>query len=232
VPADLKLIRTLRQALHDHADPAKAPLMQAYMKSDMPYLGVQTPEHRRICRTIFRTHPLDSFGAWRDTVLTLWRNAQYREQRYAAIALAGNAFYKDFRTLRALPLYREMITTGAWWDYVDAIATRQLGDLLRKSPERMSAILRKWAINDDIWLRRSALLAQIHFKSETDLTLLYDCIRPSLERPEFFLRKAIGWALRQYARTNPDEVLRYVHDHRAQLSPLSLREALRRIVKN
>jgi 3-methyladenine DNA glycosylase AlkD len=232
VPTDLKLIRKLRQALRDHADPAKAPIMQAYMKSDMPYLGVQTPEHRRICRAVFRAHPLHSFESWRDTVLTLWRNARYREERYAAIALAGHPPYRDFRTLRALPLYKEMITTGAWWDYVDAIATRQLGDILRKSPERMPALLRKWATHDDLWLRRSAILAQLHFKSETDLALLSDCIRPSLGRPEFFLRKAIGWALRQYARTNSDEVLRYVHEHRAKLSPLSLREALRRIVEN
>ena len=122
-----------------------------------------------------------------------------------------------------------MIVSGAWWDYVDAIATRQLGELLRKYPTRMAAILRKWAIDDDIWLRRSAILAQLNFKADTDLALLYDCIRPSLGRSEFFLRKAIGWALRQYARTNPDEVLRYVRDHRAELSPLSIREALKRI---
>ncbi len=232
MPAALKLIRALRQALRQQADPGKAPLMQAYMKSEMPYLGVQTPQHHRLCRALFREYPLGSFESWRDTVLTLWRQARHREERYAAITLAGHPLYRNFRTLRALPLYQEMITTGAWWDYVDAIATRQLGDILRKSPERMSAILRNWATNDDFWLRRSAILAQLHFKADTDLALLYDCIRPSLGRSEFFLRKAIGWALRQYARTNPGEVLRYVHDHRTQLSPLSLREALRRIVEN
>ena len=230
MPADLKLIRTLREALQERADAAKAPIMQAYMKSEMPYLGIQTPEHRRICRTIFGAHPLDSFESWRDTVFTIWRDAQYREERYTAVALAGHSLYRDFRTLRALPLYKEMITLGAWWDYVDAIATRQLGDILHKSPQRMAATLRKWAHNDDLWLRRSAILAQLHFKADTDLPLLYDCIRPSLGRPEFFLRKAIGWALRQYARTNPEEVLRYVHEQGAQLSPLSIREALRHIV--
>jgi 3-methyladenine DNA glycosylase AlkD len=213
------------------------------MKSAMPYLGVQTPEHRRICREVFRAHPLDSFQSWRDTVLTLWHQAEYREERYAAIALAAFPPYRDFRTLRALPLYREMITTGAWWDYVDAIATRQIAEILRKSPERMSAILRKWAGHDkrtgrlapvvreseDIWLRRSAILAQLNFKKDTDLALLYDCIRPSLGRTDFFLAKAIGWALRQYARTNPKEVLQYVKNHRTELAPLSIREALKRL---
>ena len=226
--ADKKLLRALRQSLREHADPAKAPIMQAYMKSEMPYLGVQTPAHRRICGAIFKAHPLDSFAAWRDTVLSLWRDASYREERHAAISLAAYPSYRDFRTLRALPLYKEMVTTGAWWDYVDAIATRPLGELLREFPEPMSAKLRKWAIHDNIWLRRSAILAQLNFKADTDLSLLCDCIRPSLGRPEFFLRKAIGWALRQYARTDPAFVLKFVRDHQ-ELSPLTRREALKHL---
>lgn len=226
---DLKLVRAVRETLRERSDPAKAPLMQAYMKSEMPYLGVQVPEQRRIFRTVFLAHPLESFETWRDTVLKLWRDARYREERYAAIALAGYSPYQSFRNLRALPMYREMIVSGAWWDYVDAIATRQLGDILRKSPVRMAAVLRKWAVSKDIWLRRAAILAQLHFKGETDLVLLYDCIHPSLGRQEFFLRKAIGWALRHYARTNPKEVLQYVQDHRRDLSPLSMREALKHL---
>ncbi len=229
MPVNQKLLRALRQSLRAHADPAKAPLMQAYMKSEMPYLGVQTPDHRRICRAVFKAHPIESFEIWRDTVLTLWREARYREERYAAIALAGANAYKPFRTVRALLMYKEMIVTGAWWDYVDAIATRELGDILRASPGRMSAILRKWATGENIWLRRSAIIAQLNFKSETDLTLLYDCIHPSLNRTEFFLRKGIGWALRQYARTNPAWVLQYVRDNEPELSPLSKREALKRL---
>lgn len=230
VAADRKLILALRRSLHEQADAAKAPFMQAYMKSQMPYLGVTTPTHRRICKATFRAHPLNGFASWRDTVLTLWREARHREERYAAIALAGFAAYETFRTRRALPVYKEMIVSGAWWDYVDAIATRQIGEILRKSPASMSAILRKWAAGKDLWLRRSAILAQLHFKGDTDLALLYDCIRPSLGRKEFFLRKAIGWALRQYARTNPEVVRQYVREHQGGgLSALSVREALRRI---
>lgn len=201
--------------------------MQAYMKSVMPYLGIQTPDHRRLCREILKSHSLDSFESWRDTVLALWRDARYREERYAAIALAGAPAYKPFRTLRALPMYKEMIVTGGWWDYVDAIATRQLCDLLRKSPDRMAETLREWAKDDNVWLRRSAIIVQLNFKTETDLALLCDCIAPSLNRPEFFLRKAIGWALRQYARTDPAFVQKFVRDHRAQMSPLTVREALK-----
>jgi 3-methyladenine DNA glycosylase AlkD len=93
----------------------------------------------------------------------------------------------------------------------------------------MSGILRDWAVSSDIWKRRSAILAQLNFKRETDLKLLYDCIRPSLGASEFFLRKGIGWALRQYARTDPAEVIRFVRRNEARLSPLSKREALKHV---
>ena len=203
--------------------------MQAYMKSSMPYLGVQAPQLRRAIREVFAAHQLASFEEWRDAVLELWRTARYREERYAAIELAGYSRYRQFRSMDALPMYEEMITSGAWWDFVDAIATHQLGELLRKHPAEMSAILRQWAAGEDIWKRRSAILAQISFKGDTDLKLLYDCIEPSLGASEFFLRKGIGWALRQYAWTDPAEVIRFVRRHEARLSPLSKREALKNV---
>jgi 3-methyladenine DNA glycosylase AlkD len=224
-----RLISVIKKALRTAADPTKAGGMQAYMKSAMPYLGVQTPTFRETIRPLLAAHPLGSADEWRDTVLALWRKAKYREERYAAIEIAGHNRYGEFRTMDSLPMYEEMITSGAWWDYVDAIATRQLGDILRKDGGRMPAAMREWSVSDNLWKRRSAILAQLNFKKGTDLKLLYDCMAPSLGATEFFLRKAIGWALRQYARTDPQEVLRYVRRHEAQLSPLSKREALRHI---
>lgn len=203
--------------------------MQRYMKSRMPYLGVQALQLRKVVKAVIAEHPLSSFEDWRDTILEIWRQARYREERYAAIELAGYRHYRQFRTLEALPIYEEVITAGAWWDYVDSIATHQLGELLRHYPADMAPLLRNWAADDDIWKRRSAILAQLNFKGETDLNLLYDCIRPSLSASEFFLRKGIGWALRQYARTNPREVLRFVRQHESQLSPLTKREALKHV---
>jgi len=227
--ASRKLIRALRQALQRLADPAKAPIMQAYMKSDLPYLGIQAVPFRKCTKGVLAAHPLDSFDNWRDSALAIWRGARYREERYAAIELAGYRAYGKFRTLDALPMYEEMISTGAWWDYVDSIASHRLGELLRRYPKELPPILREWAVSNDIWKRRSAMLAQLGFKRETDVQLLYDCIRPSLGRPEFFLRKAIGWALRQHAWTDPKEVLRFVKANEKQLSPLSKREALKNI---
>src|SRR5690349_5845765 len=215
------LVRAVRKALRHLADPAKAPIMQAYMKSEMPYLGVQTTPQRKAYKTVFAAFPLESFEAWRDAVIHLWRGARYREERYAAIELARYKRYREFRTMAALPVYEEIIVTGAWWDYVDSVAGHLVGELLRAYPSKMRRILRAWAKSDNIWKRRSAILAQLGFKADTDLDLLYDCIRPSLGRPEFFLRKAIGWALRQHAKTDPREVMRFVSAHEKQLSTLS-----------
>lgn len=107
------LVRAARKALRGVADPAKAPIMQAYMKSAIPYLGIQATPLRKAARAIFSAHKLESFPEWRDTVLELWRGARYREERYLAIELAGHSAYRKFRTLDALPMYEEMITSGA-----------------------------------------------------------------------------------------------------------------------
>jgi 3-methyladenine DNA glycosylase AlkD len=135
--------------------------------------------------------------------------------------------FDRFQDLAALPMYEEMIVTGAWWDLVDGIAGHRLGLLLRRFPREMRKEMRAWSRSDDLWKRRSAILCQLTFKGDTDLDLLYATIEPSLSSREFFLRKAIGWALRQYARTDPREVRRYVRKHEKELSPLSRREALK-----
>jgi len=224
-----RLIAATRRALRERADPAKAGPMRAYMKSAMPFLGVQTPERRAACRAVFGSYPLDRFEQWRDAVQTLWRRARFREERYAAIELTGHRLYGRFQTLDALPIYDEIVVTGAWWDYVDTIASNRLGGLLRAYPGRMKSEMRRWSRDADLWRRRSAILCQLSFKEETDLSLFRDCIRPSMESSEFFLRKAIGWALREFAKTNPVEVRRFVQAHESELSGLSKREALKNL---
>jgi len=228
VPAH-PLLRAVRTALTSVADPAKAPAMQAYMKSTMPYLGVPVPVMRATCKRVFAGYALSRAAAWRGAVLALWRGARHREERYAALTLAGDRRAAGFQTLDALPMYEEMIVTGAWWDYVDEIASHRLGPLLRRHPGPMRRTMLAWSRSRDLWKRRSAILCQLGFKDETDLGLLYGCIEPSLESKEFFLQKAIGWALRQYAWTDPREVERWVGAHRANLSPLSRREALKNV---
>ncbi|GAA0945534.1 DNA alkylation repair protein [Nonomuraea longicatena] len=223
----MSLRKTVRAALEEAADPAKATGMQAYMKSDMPFLGVQAAPRRALLRKVFAEHPLPDAPAWRRAVMELWHEAEYREERYAAVDLTGHRLYRAHQTLYTVPMYEEMIVTGAWWDLVDELATHRVGGLLAAFPDSMRPLMLEWAGDSDLWRRRTAILSQNRFKERTDTALLYACIEPSLSDNDFFARKAIGWALREYAKVNPGEVIRYV---RAKgLSGLSRREALKNL---
>jgi 3-methyladenine DNA glycosylase AlkD len=224
-PADL--LARLRAALAAAGDPARAAGQQAYMKSAMPYHGVMTTPQRAIFRRVFADFEYASAVEWRDAVLYLWRNAAFREERYGAIWLSGDLDAIDFHTTETLPMYEEMIVVGAWWDYVDEIATHRLPAVLRRDRAEMTRAMLAWSRGDDTWKRRASILCQLPMRGDTDLELLQACIAPSLASRELFLRKAIGWALRQYARTDAAWVERYVRDHAAELSPLSKREALK-----
>lgn len=223
------LSETLRAKLTETADPARASGMQAYMKSAMPYLGVSAVPMRQVCKTVFADLTWPDSTAWQADVLAIWRGARFREERHAAIELSGVRAARTFQRIDALPIYEEMITAGAWWDYVDAIAAHRLWAILRNDPAAMKAAMLAWSRDGDMWKRRSAILCQLRAKAATDLDFLYACIAPSLDSKEFFLRKAIGWALRQYAWTDPVEVRRYVAANESRLSGLSRREALKNI---
>jgi 3-methyladenine DNA glycosylase AlkD len=227
--ANRALVSALRDALARHADATKASGMQAYMKSALPFRGVPAPVQQGIWREVLAAQPIAGEAAWRSTVLALWRHAAFREERYAAIALTGHRLYDTFQTPAAIPLYEELIVTGAWWDYVDVIASRRIGRLLAAYPVALGRVLRSWSRDQNMWKRRTAILAQLTFKERTDLRLLYACITPNMSDSEFFVRKAIGWALRQYAWTDASEVARFVAAHADALSPLSRREALRNV---
>ena len=221
------LAATVRREFGRVADPVRAPQMQAYMKSAMPYYGLTAPLLRKTLKGIFATREFADADDWRDEVLGMWRGARYREERYAAIELTGVRRAAAFQAPAAMPMYEEMIVSGAWWDTVDALASRRVGPLVREFPREMKRMMRQWSRCDDLWKRRTSIICQLGAKGSTDLKLLYDCIEPSLGEKEFFLRKAIGWALRQYAWTDAEEVIRYVKERGDELSPLSKREALR-----
>lgn len=223
------LQRSIREALLALAEPTRAPAMQAYMKSEMPYLGVSAARVKAACRSAFAAYPFESAEAWRADVLSLWRGATHREERYAAVALSGHRKAQAFQTLASLPMYEELIVTGAWWDYVDELAEHRIGPLLAAYPAPMRKKMLSWSRSTDLWKRRTAIICQMFFREATDRELLFSCIEPSLSSKEFFLRKAIGWALRQLAKHDPNAVLRYVQEHAAALSPLSRREALKHL---
>jgi 3-methyladenine DNA glycosylase AlkD len=224
VTSSAALATEIRAALRAAADPALAPGQQAYMKSAMPFLGVRVPDARRLATQAARG--LVDVDELRDAALDLWRAAGYREERYAAQALMA---LKPLRgRLDLLDVHEEMIRTGAWWDHVDEVAHR-LADLLDAHPAELSVELRVWADDDDLWIRRAAIIAQLQRKDRVDHALLSDVIEANLGDEEFFIRKAIGWALRDHARADPDWVRAFVDAH-PSLSPLSRREAIKHLL--
>ncbi len=199
------------------------------MKSALPYRGVPSPVARVLFREALAAHVLPDRATWLATVHQLWDGAAYREERYAALAVVRDRRYAGYRDASVVPLYRHLLTTGAWWDVVDDVATHLVGPLLLGHPEIVGPVLREWAVDDDRWLRRTAVIAQVGAKDRTDLGLLAFAAGANLDDRDFFLRKAIGWALRQHARTDPDWVRAFVADHDDRISGLSRREALKHL---
>lgn len=225
------LVEEIRAGLRSAAEPDRAPGMQRYMRSAMPFLGVRVPVVRALVRATV-TEMAGAAGGPPDlpallaAATTLWREAGVREERYAATELLAVGPVRG--RLEALPLVTEVIVTGAWWDHVDAVAPR-VGAMLLARPATVGPVVRDWSRDADRWLRRASIICQLAARERTDLALLTDVVDANLADPEFFVRKAIGWALRQYARTDPAWVLAFVADRRARLSPLSYREAVKHL---
>jgi 3-methyladenine DNA glycosylase AlkD len=230
MPADRQLIDAIRSELRAVADPGLAPGMQAYMKSSMPFLGVRLPAVRTIVRAQERLRPPAGLGQLVATVAKLWEAANYREERYAATALLDTAAARRLLGPPALPQLRTMIVTGAWWDHVDELAHR-VGDLLSSYRADTEPAIRSWITVEDRWLRRASIICQLGAKTDTDTDLLSDAIDANAADQDFFIRKAIGWALRDYARTDPDWVRAFVAGRGELLSPLSQREALKHLMR-
>ncbi|WP_424185995.1 DNA alkylation repair protein [Actinokineospora sp. G85] len=218
----------VREALAAAADPAKAEGMRRYMKSELPFLGVAKPERAKLVRAAIAAHPCATKDEWLAEARDLWRGAAHREERYAATDLTGARRYAAWQTADVLPLYEEFIVTGAWWDHVDEVAANRVGPLLRAFPDQIGPVMRAWATDPDRWRRRTSVICQLTAKADLDTDLLTHAIESTQDDQDFFLRKAIGWALRQHARVDPDWVRAFVDAH-PRLSPLSRREALKHL---
>ena len=223
----MTLLASLRTKLRAAGDPDRAKQQQAYMKSAMPYHGVTSDGVRAICKEVFSKVAFDAREDWEREVRAIWDGAKWREERYCALSLTNVKQARVFQTPDAMPLYEKMIVEGAWWDLVDEIATNRVGPIFRAYPKVMRPMMLRWAKGKDMWKARTAILVQCRSRDATDAEFLYACIEPSMASKEFFLRKAIGWALREYARYDMAEVKRYVKKNAARLSGLSKREALK-----
>ncbi len=227
-----QIANEIHAGLVARGEPERAKQQQAYMKSEMPFAGVTAPEVRKFCRAVYKENPPTDRTEWLTTADLIWRNARFREERHAAIELlAIPRWQKEWLHPDCLSQLHYMIQSGAWWDYVDALAINHVGPLLRDYEEEIKPILRNWITDPDLWVRRSAILAQLKFKTQTDLDFLHDAIQGSISDDNFFARKAIGWVLREYSRTDPDWVISYVKKYKDNLSGLSVREGLRLVKK-
>jgi 3-methyladenine DNA glycosylase AlkD len=205
-----------------HRDGARTNAMAAYMRHQFPFAGIPTPQRRALQREALRGLAPPTEEQLLQVAWELWGRGE-REYQYAAADLVTKFTARCGPT--ALATIRRLITTKSWWDTVDALAAHGVGPLVMAHPI-LAGEMDTWVDHEDLWLRRTAILHQLHFKSATDTARLFDyCLRRAHER-EFFIRKAIGWALREYSKTDATAVTRFVAEHEGELSPLSRREAL------
>jgi len=207
-------------------DSHRAARMAAYMKTDMPFYGIQKAGRTAVWREVKRRFPVEDNRAYRRMVVALWEQP-HREEKYLAITVARH--HRRFITMENMPLYERLIVEGAWWDLVDDVAINCVGTVLRTERAAARPMLEAWVDDEIMWLRRTSLIAHLKHKDETDQQMLFDhCLRRAHEK-EFFIRKAIGWALRSYARTAPDAVASFLLEHRSEWSGLTFREAAKHL---
>jgi 3-methyladenine DNA glycosylase AlkD len=203
------------------ADPVRAAAMAAYMRDQFPFLGLPGPLQKELGRRALAGLPRPDEAAVRAVAVGCWALPE-REYRYFACGYLRR--YVGVCSADLLPVVRELIVTEPWWDTVDTLAAHTVGPLVRRYPH-LVATMDAWIAGDDMWLARTALLHQLRYRADTDVARLFDyCLRQAGHR-DFFIRKAIGWALREYAHTDPAAVRAFVAG--APLSGLSRREALK-----
>ena len=215
-----------QRELSAQANPEKAEGMQWYMKTEMPFYGVQKPGRVVIVRGLVKQVEPATPKEYRELVLAFW-NLPHREEKYIALALARH--FDDFVTPDQLDLYRRLIVEGAWWDFVDEVATKLIRSNVAGFPTDTWSIVDPWIDDADMWLRRTAILCQIGLKEATDTDRLFAFCRARMHEKEFFIRKAIGWALREYAKTDPEAVAAFATANKEDLSGLSYREGTKHI---
>lgn len=231
------LVTAIRDALADPAvgDPERAVAQRAYMKSPMPFRGLGKPELTVLLRPLLGDRALvpHTREEWSDAVRDLVDHATHREEWYAALAVAGHRVARPWQDPDTLALYRHVVTSTCWWDIVDPVAADFIGPILLSHRDVVTPLVRADAVDPHLWVRRTAILAQLKHRAATDVDLLADVLDANLEGSlhgkDFFIRKAVGWALRQHARVDADWVREYVDSRASRLSGLSRREALKHL---
>ena len=214
-----RFLDELSSAFNEQRDAAIAEGQAAYLRNKFTFFGIKTPLRTSVQKKLFSKVALDE--SLDRIVRDLWKKEE-REFQHAACDLLMR--YKRDWQPELLELFAYMIRHKSWWDTVDMIATNCVGVLLQKYPELMHT-MDEWIRDDDMWIRRSAILYQLKYKDKTDARRLFSYCKLQSSDTDFFIRKAIGWALRQYSKSNPEVVRAFLIKHHDSLSPLSIREA-------
>ncbi len=215
----------LKELFDQNADPSQAAPMKKYMRDQFEYLGIKTPQSTALQKQFHAEYGLPEVSELDSILRNLWALPQ-REFQYVGLGLLD----KTEKNLPAqfIKTIEYLIVTKSWWDTVDALAGHTVGTHFRRFPDVREKYLSKWRASKNIWLRRTAILFQLNYKKETDFELLGEIIRENLDSKEFFINKAIGWSLRQYARVDPKAVSKFVKS--TPLHPLSRREAMKHLM--
>jgi 3-methyladenine DNA glycosylase AlkD len=215
-------VDTLQTMLARHANPAEAVPMSRYMRDQFPFLGLKTPARQALLKQFIAAHGLPQSGDLEGIVRELWALPE-REYQYSALNLLDRLIKKQPPEFVTVLEY--LIVSKSWWDTVDSIAGHNVAVHFQRYPQVREAAIAAWRVSDNFWLRRTTLLFQLPYKSQTDPDLLFSLIRENLDSNEFFIQKAIGWALREYSKTNANAVVDFIAT--TPLAPLSGREGLK-----
>lgn len=208
-----------------HADEARAIEMARYMKDKNPFLGLPSPLRAELFKALFDGQNTPTAEVAMSLAEQLWR-LPYREYHYLAVDILRKA--KAYKKEESITLFEDLLVKNSWWDSVDHINGQLLGDYFSCFPQNKDAITGKWNESQNMWLQRVSVIFQLKYKHKTDLVLLSKHILRHSDSKEFFVQKAIGWALRTVAKFNPDFVRDFVEKH--PLKPLSKREAMKHLV--
>ena len=219
-----EITKIIVDKLKGNANASNAVQMQKYLKTSMPFYGVKSPILNEIVLEIKKTFLISNQEEYNVIITHIWEQS-HREEKYISIKLARK--WKKYITLDALHVYEKMIREGEWWDFIDPISVGLIGILLMKNRSKMSLILDKWIEDENLWIRRSAILAHLKHKENMDQDKLFNYCLQCAHEKEFFIQKAIGWVLREYSKTEPEIVRSFIEDNASVLSNLSKREGMK-----
>lgn len=221
-------IQSLKNILSKNSNKENAFFMKKYLKNQFEFYGIKAPLRRELTKSFLKKENLPSKNEIKNIIFELWNEPQRELQHFAMELL-----FKYSKILKAedYSIFESMITSKSWWDTVDFIAVNLVGNHFKIHSQLKAPISEKWINSEDMWLNRTAILFQLKYKETIDEKILFAYILKHCSSSEFFLRKVIGWALREYSKTNPSSVLEFVKENETKLSGLSKREALRIITK-